>query len=318
MEYRELGKSGIHVSEVSLGTWTISGGSWGETDDEESIEVIRAAVDIGMNYIDTAHAYGRGHSEELIGQALKGRRHDAIICTKVVSRWDEAQQKMVRDCSYDSIMREVRKGLKRLQTDYIDVYLIHSFDPGVPIKETMRALRTLLDEKIVKAVGVSRYNLEQLMEAASYIRLDAVQYPINILRRKETVPLLEFCRKENIGVMAYAALAKGLLTGKFDGSETFPDNDNRHRNPMFQGEEFRKRVNAVEKMRPIAARHGKTLAQLAINWNLCQTAATTALVGARRTDQVRDNAGGSGWRLTPDDLAEIERIIAGIEEPESF
>jgi len=316
MEYQELGKSGIKVSEVSLGTWTISGGNWGKTDDEESIEVIRTAVDIGMNYIDTAHAYGRGHSEELIGRALKDRRKDAVICTKVVNRWDEAEQKMVTDCSYDSIMREFEKGLKRLQTNYVDVYLIHSFDPNVPIKETMRALRKLQDEKVVKAVGVSRYNIDQLKEAADNIRIDVVQYPMNIFRRKEISPLLDYCHEENISVMAYAALAKGLLTGKFNGTETFPDNDNRSRNPMFQGGEFKKRVEAVERIRSIAEKHGKTLAQLAVNWNLCQPAVATALVGARTPNQVKDNAGGSGWRLAPEDLEEIEGIVADLEEPD--
>ena len=316
MKYKELGRSGIKVSEVSLGTWTISGGNWGETDDEESIDVIRTAVDIGMNFIDTAHAYGRGHSEELIGRALNGRREDAVICTKVVNRWDEAEQKMVTDCSYDSIMREFEKGLKRLQTDYLDVYLIHSFDPNVPIKKTMRALRKLQDEKVVKAVGVSRYSLDQLKEASGYIGIDVVQYPMNIIRRKEISPLLDYCHKENISVMAYAALAKGLLAGKFNGTETFPVSDNRNKNPMFQGDKFKKRVEAVEKIRPIAERHGKTLAQLAVNWNLCQPAVATALVGARTPNQVKDNAGGSGWRLAPEDLEEIEGIVADLEEPD--
>jgi len=267
-----------------------------------------------MNFIDTAHTYGRGHAETLIGKALKGRREDAIICTKVVNRWDEAQQKMVRDCSYDSIMGEFEKALKRLQTDYLDVYLIHDFDPDVPIKETMSALQKLQDEKVVKAVGVSRYNLEQLKEAASYIRIDAVQYPMNIMRRKETAPLLDFCLEENIGIMLYAALAKGLLTGKFDGSERFPENDIRSRNPMFQAEEFKKRADIVEKkLRPVAEKHGKTLAQLAINWNLCQPSVATALVGARNIKQVKDNAGGSGWSLTDRDLAEIEDAVKGLK-----
>ncbi len=318
MEYRQLGSSGIKVSEVSLGSWVMGKVGWGEVCDDDSIAAIRTAMDIGMNFIDTAHTYGHGHSENLIGQALEGRREEAVICTKVVNRWDEIENTWVVDCSYDSIMREVQKGLERLRTDYIDVYLIHNYDPNVPIKETMRALQKLLDDKVVRAVGVSRYNLQQLEKAAGCIELHAAQYPFNIMRRREIAPLMKFCREKNIGIMAYASLAKGLLSGKFSGTETFPETDNRHGNPMFQGIEFEKRSKAVEKMRPIAEKYGKTLAQLAINWSLCQPGVTTALVGARKPEQVKDNAGASGWRLTADDLAEIEYLTTQIKEPDNF
>ena len=314
MEYHKLGSSGIKVSEVSLGSWTFSGRNWGEIDDNESIESIRTAIDLGMNFIDTARGYGR--AELVIGEALKGRRDKAVICTKVVNRWQE-DGSTVKDCSYGNVLYQAEQALERLQTDYLDVYLIHNYDPDVPIKETMSALAELLDQKIVRAVGVSRYNLEQLEEASRHIELHAVQYPLNIIRRCETVPLLDFCHEKNIGVMAFAALAKGLLTGKFTGNETFPEDDNRRGNAMFQGEGFRTRVEAVEKMKPIADKHGKTLAQLAINWNLCQKGVTTATVGARRSDQVTENAGASGWRLEQEDLEEIEKIVSHIEEPET-
>jgi aryl-alcohol dehydrogenase-like predicted oxidoreductase len=171
-------------------------------------------------------------------------------------------------------------------------------------------MERLLQDGVVRAVGVSRYNLKQLAEAQSCVPLHAVEYPLNILRRSEIAPILPFCREHNIGIMAYAPLFKGLLTGKFNGNETFPESDNRHRNLAFQGEAFKQRVAAVEKMRPIAARYGKTLAQMAINWNLCQPGVTTALVGAKRVEQVIDNAGGSGWRLTREDLDEIDRIAS--------
>jgi aryl-alcohol dehydrogenase-like predicted oxidoreductase len=299
------------VSAVSLGTWAIGGQGWGEVNDRDSIAAIRKALDVGMTFIDTAHVYGLGHSEEIVGQAIEGRRQEAIICTKVYRHWNEKGERWV-DCSYDGIVRAVQAGLKRLRTDYIDVYLVHNFDPNTPIPETMRAMEKLLQDGVVRAIGVSRYNLEQLEEAQSCIQLHAVQYPLNILRRSEIAPILPFCREHNIGVMAYAPLSKGLLTGKFNGSESFPEDDNRHRNPAFQGEAFVKRVEAVEKMRPIAARHSKTLAQLAINWNLCQLGVTTALVGAKRLEQVIDNAGGSGWRLTSEDLEEIDKIASDL------
>jgi len=315
MEYRPLGESGLMVSAVCLGTWVIGGIGWGEVKDRDSIAAIRKSLDVGMTFIDTAHSYGRGHSEEIIGQAIEGRRQEAIICTKVYSHWNEKGERWV-DCSYDGIMQAVQAGLRRLRTDYIDVYLIHNFDPNTPIPESMRAMEKLLQDGVVRAVGVSRYNLEQLEQAQSCVQLHAVQYPLNMIRRGEIAPILPFCRDHNIGVMAYAPLVKGLLTGKFDARTTFPENDNRSRNPMFQGKAFQERLAAVEKLRPIAARYDKTLAQLAINWNLCQPGVTTALTGARRPEQVGENAGGAGWQISQEDLDEIERIVAGLTDLE--
>jgi aryl-alcohol dehydrogenase-like predicted oxidoreductase len=311
MEYRPLGTSGLEVSAVSLGTWAIGGLGWTGVEDPASIAAIRAALDAGMTFIDTAHIYGMGHSEEIVGQAIEGRRHEVVLCTKVIIHWNEAGETWV-DCSYDAIMRAVHEALKRLRTDYIDVYLVHNFDPNTPIPETMRAMEKLLQEGVIRATGVSRYTLEQLAEAQRCIPLHAVQYPLNILRRAEISPLLPFCREHNIGVMAYAPLSKGLLTGKFNASTTFPEEDNRARNPAFQGETFQACLAAVEQLKPIAAKYGKTLAQLAINWNLCQPGVTSATVGAKRPDQVRDNAGGAGWRIDPADLDEIETIVAGL------
>jgi aryl-alcohol dehydrogenase-like predicted oxidoreductase len=315
MEYRPLGTSDIKVSAVCLGTWAIGGQNWGDVDDENSIAAIRRALDVGMTFIDTADIYGKGHSEKIVGQAIQGRREEAIIATKVGNRWDDEGNQWT-DCSYDYILQAVEDSLERLGTDYLDVYLIHKPDPSVPIEETMRALAKLYDEGVTRAVGVSRYNREQIEEAQSHITLHAAQYPLNIFRRSEITPILPFCREHNIGMMAYAPLSKGLLTGKFDEDTEFPENDLRSRSPIFQGQAFKERLEAVEALKPIAKRHDKTLAQLAINWNLCQPGVTTALTGAKRPDQVEENAGGAGWRLTPEDLGEIEQIVADIEDLE--
>jgi aryl-alcohol dehydrogenase-like predicted oxidoreductase len=268
-----------------------------------------------MTFVDTAHIYGNGHSEEIVGKAIEGRRQEVILCTKVYKHWNEAGE-VWGDCSYDAIMRAVQAGLKRLRTDYIDVYLIHNFDANTPIPETMRALEKLLQDGTVRAVGVSRYNLEQLTEAQSCLPLHAVQYPLNMLRRAEIAPILPFCREHKIGVMAYAPLSKGLLTGKFSVATTFAEDDNRSQSTIFQGQAFAERLAAVQRLRPIAAKYGKTLPQLAINWTLCQPGVTSALTGAKRPDQVRDNAGGAGWRIAPGDLEEIDQIVAGLTDLE--
>ena len=315
MEYRDLGGSGIQVSAVCLGTWAIGADGWGAVDDDESIAAIRAALDVGMTFIDTADIYGKGHSEEIVGRALQGRRHEAIIATKVANRWD-ASGRVWADCSYGYIMDEVQASLRRLRTDYIDLYLIHRRDPKTPIPETMRALEKLWRDGVVRAVGVSRYSRAEIEEAHQCLPLHAAQYPLNMIRRTEITPILPFCREQDIAMMAYEPLSKGLLTGKFSADTTFPPDDNRSRSAVFRGEAFRQRLEAVEQLKPIAAKYGKTLAQLAINWNLCQGGVTTALTGAKRASQVKENADGAGWRINPVDLESIEEIVAEIQDVE--
>jgi aryl-alcohol dehydrogenase-like predicted oxidoreductase len=313
MELRPLGTSGLQVSAVALGTWAIGAENWGRVDDDESVRAIQQALDVGMTFIDTADIYGRGHSEEIVGRAIAGRREEVILATKVGNRWDETGKRWT-DCSHDYILQAVQASLARLQTDYLDVYLIHKPDPNTPIPETMRALEKLYADGVVRAVGVSRYNAEQIAEAQRCIPLHAAQYPLNMLRRAEITPILPFCRAHEIGMMAYAPLSKGLLTGKFTPETTFPADDMRSQSASFQGEAFAARLAAVDALAPIAARYGVTLAQLAINWNLCQPGVTTALTGAKRPEQVIDNAGGAGWQIEAQDLAEIERIVAGLTD----
>jgi aryl-alcohol dehydrogenase-like predicted oxidoreductase len=178
----------------------------------------------------------------------------------------------------------------------------------------MRALEKLLQDGVVRAVGVSRYDRVQIEEAQDCVQLHVAQHPLNIFRSEEITPILPFCREHNIGVMAYAPLSKGLLTGKFDPNTRFPENDLRSRMGEFQGEAFERRLDAAAQMVPIAEKHGRSLAQLAINWNLCQPGVTTALTGAKTPAQVMENAGGAGWQLTSADLHEIERIVSGLAD----
>jgi aryl-alcohol dehydrogenase-like predicted oxidoreductase len=315
MEKHPLGTSTLSVSAVALGTWAIGGENWGAVDDDESVAAIRKAIEVGMTFIDTADIYGRGHSEEIVGRAIAGHRDEVIVATKVANRWNDKGERWT-DCSYEYVMQAVRASLRRLDTDYIDVYLIHRPDPNTPIAETMRALEKLLKDGVVRAVGVSRYRIDQITEAQSCIPLHVAQYPLNMFRRQEITPILPFCRENQIAMMAYAPLSKGLLTGKFGADTVFPETDMRAHSEMFRGEPFRARLEAVDKLKPIAARYGKTLAQLAINWNLCHAGVTTALTGAKRPSQVVENAGGAGWRIGPQDLQQIETIVAGLTDLE--
>ena len=322
MEYHELGTSGIKASEIVLGTWSM--GCWPDTDEEQAIETIHTALDNGINFIDTAHGYRA--AEGILGKALKGRRSDAVVCTKIAIIEGGADYSNER-FGYDFVMRGVERALERLGTDYIDVYLSHFYNPEVSIKETMHVFSDLRDQKVIRAFGVSGYEIGQLEEAAQYAKIDVGQYPLSIFTRRFNEssnpahppsapmdPLLEYALENNIAMMCYGAMAHGLLSGRFTGDETFHKDDVRcKRDKRYQGEAFKQHVAAAEKMRPIAEKHGKTLAQLAINWVLQQPGATTALIGVRTPEQVLDNAGGSGWYLDAEDLQEIENIVSELQ-----
>jgi aryl-alcohol dehydrogenase-like predicted oxidoreductase len=320
VRYNKLPSSGIPVSEVSLGTHTFSGDGWGKTNDELSIDTIKAALDAGINLIDTAHSYGLGHAEELIGKALRGRREEVVICTKVGSRWGANGKRWI-DRSYGSIVESVEQCLKRMKTDYVDLYLLHYPDPDVEIQESMRAMSDLLEKGVIRGVGVSRFSLGQLKEATRYVNISIAQYPLSIFDRQyglqpgydewhSTVPILDFCFRTGIEVMAYGGLAKGLLAGRFTGRETIPQWDWRSKATRFQKGEIEKWISVVIELEPIAKSYGLTLSQFAISWTLSRPGVITSLVGARNPAQIRQNVGAAGWRLKDDDMEEIENIMA--------
>ncbi len=325
MEYQELGTSGIKVSEVTLGTWSFG---WPGSDTEQSIKTIHSALNNGINFIDTAGGYGnpKGSSERIIGEALKGRRKDAVICTKVSIIEHNADYSNKR-FGYDFVMRNIEQNLERLQTDYIDVYLSHFYNPHVSIEETMRVFSDLRDQKVIRAFGVSKYDIPELQEIAKYTKIDVGQYDLSIFQRRfnepsapdhppasPIEPVLKYANENNISLMCFGTVTRGLLSGRFTGTEHFPKNDPRHQDPIFQGDTFQKHIDAVEKMRPIAQKHGKSLAQLAINWALHQPGVTTALVGGRTPEQMTENAGASGWQLDQEDILEIEKLVKSLQK----
>lgn len=305
---------------MSLGTHTFSGEGWGKTNDELSIRTIKAALDAGVNLIDTAHSYGLGHAEELIGEALKGRREEVVICTKVGSRWDDNGKRWT-DCSYGSTIESAEQCLKRMRTDYVDLYLLHYPDPNVEIQESLRAMSELMEKGMIRGVGVSRFSLDQLEEAARYVDISVAQYPLSIFDRQfglqpgydelhDTMPILDFCLRKGIGVIAYGGLAKGLLAGRFTGEEAFPQRDWRSKATRFQKGEFEKWLSVASELESIAKRYAIALSQLAISWTLSQPGVITSLVGARNPAQILQDVGAAGWRLKDDDLEAIENIMA--------
>lgn len=329
MEYARLGTSDVEISKVMLGAWAIGGWKWGGADDEESVAAIREAIKIGMTTIDTAPIYGFGHSERIVGEAIRGRRDEVIIATKCGLRWDGEEGQhffdhqrpsgepvhVYRNLKRDAILEEIDQSLERLGVDSVDLYQCHWPDSTTPIPETMEALNRILEEGKARAVGVSNFPPEMIAEARQHCPIASDQPLYNMLDREAEDKLLPYCAENGVGVVVYSPMHQGLLTGKVTMDREFEGDDIRKDKPWFRAENRRRALEFLDKVRPIAESHGKTLAQAAINWCLCQRGITAAIVGARRPEQVRENAGGAGWRLTDEELTAIRGWLEELGEP---
>jgi methylglyoxal reductase len=330
MRYRALGHSGIQASVVGLGAWAIGGWMWGGADDDDSVRAIRAAIDAGMNLIDTAPMYGYGHSEEVVGQAIAGRRDKVVLATKCGLRWDldgrhgkfhfaaddkeitqaeGAPYKVYRWNDPDSIRLECERSLQRLGTDHIDLYQTHWQDPTTAIEDTMAGLLKLKDEGKVRAIGVSNASTGDMDRYRAVGLLDADQEKYSMIDRKLDEESLPYCLKHNVAVLAYSPLANGLLTGKIGPDRTFNEGDLRATRPRFSADNRKKVAALLDAVRPIAAAHGVTPAQLAIAWAVAQPGLTHALVGARTPQQVAENGAAADVTLSGDDLKTIDAAI---------
>jgi aryl-alcohol dehydrogenase-like predicted oxidoreductase len=314
MRTRKLGNSDLHLTTVGLGAWAMGGGGWdwgwGSQDDADSIATIHRALDLGVNWIDTAPVYGFGHSEEVVGKALAGLRHEVFVATKCGLVWDERKNASYSDLRSESIRREVEASLRRLNTDYIDLYQIHWPNPDEQIEEAWATIADLIQEGKVRYGGVSNFSVEQIERARSIHPVTSLQPPYSMLVRDIETDLLPYCEENGIGVIVYSPLQAGLLTGKFTRERLaqLPPDDWRTRNRHFQEPAFSRNLAFVEALRPIAERNSRTLAQLAIAWVLRKQAVTAAIVGARRPDQIEETAPAADWTLSPEDIAEIEEL----------
>jgi len=296
------------VSRVGLGTWAIGGWMWGGTDDTQSIATIRAAIDAGINLIDTAPVYGFGHSEEVVGEALEGRRDKAVIATKAGLDWPNGSVR--RNATAARIRTEVEQSLRRLRTDRIDIYQIHWPDPLVPHDETAAQLERLRREGKILAVGVSNYSPSQMESFSRKVPLGAVQPPYNLFERSIENDVLPYARQHGLTVLAYGALCRGLLSGRMRADTVFPGDDLRSSDPKFRQPRFGQYLAAVDALERFAReRHGKSVLALAIRWILDQ-GPTVALWGARRPDQLAGVDAAFGWKLSDDDLRDIDALLA--------
>ncbi len=326
MKYRKLGTSDLEVSVVGLGCWQVGGYYWGEVDEGEWIAGVRRALDLGINFFDTADFYGFGRSEELLAQALGDRRDEVIIATKVGlvvrdGRCDFAandllglEEHIEKDLSRQHIIEAAEDSLRRLGRDVIDLYYLHWPDPATPLAETMGAMEELVRAGKVQAVGCSNFSVAQMREANSYVPVQSHQLPYSLLDRGAEQELLPACQADRVGVIAYWALCRGLLTGKYGEDSSFGADDWRHYDPLFQGEQLHRNLQIVAELKPIAEDEGLTMAQLAIAWVFHQPGITATIVGARRPDQVEQNARAGEVTLSPDSLARIKTTLKEAEE----
>jgi aryl-alcohol dehydrogenase-like predicted oxidoreductase len=309
MEFATVPGTSLEISRVGLGTWAIGGWMWGGTDDEESIATIRAAVERSLNLIDTAPAYGFGRSEEIVGRAIAdgGLRSRVVIATKTGLEWHDGR--VFRNASRRRILREVEDSLRRLRTDYIDIYQVHWPDPLVPIEETAGAMQTLFEQGKIRAIGVSNFSVTQIERFRRVAQLHVVQPPYNLFEREIEADLLPYCLQSGLATLTYGALCRGLLSGKLQEDAQFQGDDLRLTDPKFQPPRYAQYLAAVRRLDQFARqRYGKRVIHLAARWVLDQ-GATSALWGARHPGQLLPIDEVFGWSLDPAGKAEIERIL---------
>lgn len=310
MEKRKLGNSNLEVSVIGFGAWGIGGAPfWNSEGDSASVKAIKTAFGQGINFFDTAPVYGFGRSERLMAKALKGKRDKVVLATKLGLRWDkESLSSLRKDSSAKSIRFEIEESLKRLATDYIDLYQVHWPDPQTPLQETMEELMRLREEKKILHIGLSNFSKARMEEAMRYGEVVSLQSKYNFLERdleKEDVP---FCLEKNIGIIPYSPLASGLLTGKYDKSTKFRDWRGKGVMGNFSGEIFERNMEIVEGLKEIASRYEKKVHHLAINWLLNQKGITTAIIGVKNADQVSDNLQSLGWEIYGDDIKKMREL----------
>ncbi|MGV4877273.1 aldo/keto reductase [Acetobacter indonesiensis] len=294
------------ASRIALGTWAIGGSMWGGPDDENAARTIDKALDLGINVIDTAPVYGFGHSEEVIGRALEGKRGRVILATKVALNWQDG--KVFRDSRPARIEQEIEDSLRRLRTDHIDLYQVHWPDPKTPIEDTARALEKLVKAGKVGALGVSNFSPAQMEEFRKFAPLATIQPPYNLFEREIEKDVLPYAVQNNLVVLAYGPLCRGLLSGRMTADRKFGGDDLRNSDPKFQQPRFGQYLQAVEDLKAIADKHGKSMLALAIRWVL-DRGPTIALWGARKPEQISGVDDAFGWTLDDADMKAIDAIL---------
>jgi len=293
MKKRKFGNTGLEITSVGLGTWVFGGWPWNEVNEAECEKALEAALEAGVNLIDTAPVYGFGKSEVIVGRALKklGKREEIVLASKQGFTWDKDNpRKIKKDSSKKAVFREIDESLKRLQTDWIDIYQIHWPDTETPFGETMEAMLKLKDQGKIKVIGVSNFNVEQIQECLKYAPLESLQPPYNYFQKDIEKEVLPFCVENNIATLTYGTLCKGMLTGKFNLNNKPKDPVRRETwDPIFEDKKYKECLEEVENLKKQASEESITVGQWAIRWTTQQPGVTCALIGARNPKQVKEN-----------------------------
>lgn len=310
MEYHNIAETGIYASRIGLGTWAIGGREWGGTDINESVRTIHAALDKGINLIDTAPIYGLGLSEEIVGKAVSQKKRENIyIATKLGLQWN-ANNQVYRNSEPPRIREEIEASLKRLRTDYIDIYQIHWPDPLVAMEEAASELAKLRKEGKIRAIGVSNFSASEMDEFRLTAPIHTAQPPYNLFEREAEMQVLPYCKKNDITTLLYSSLCRGLLSGNMSKKRKLSEDDVRNSDPKFQEPRFSQYLNAVDRLESMAVnRYGKHIIHLALRWVLDQPGANIALWGARHPNQLDPITEIWNWSLDSDALIQIDQIL---------
>lgn len=314
MKTRQFGNTDMHITPIGFGSWAVGGGDWqfgwGDQDDQESINAIRKAIDLGMNWIDTAAVYGLGHSEEVVAEAVKGMQNKPWIFTKCAMTWDESRI-VVPKITAESVRKECEASLRRLNVDVIDLYQIHWPNPEEEIEEGWETLVRLKEEGKIRWIGVSNFNVAQLKRIMPYGPVSSLQPPYSLVNRAVEEEILPYCKENNIGVIVYSPMGAGILTGTMTRERvaSFPHNDWRRRSSYYQEPALTKNLALQDKLKEIGVRHNCSAAEVAIAWTLLNPAVTAAIVGGRSAAQVEGVIGAANVQLSPDDIREIKEFV---------
>lgn len=312
---KQLGNSDLHITPIGFGAWAIGGGdwqfSWGHQEDDDSVAAIRRALELGVNWIDTAAIYGLGHSEEVVAKALQGISQKPYIFTKCSMRWDNERQ-IYRSLKAASIQEEVENSLTRLKVETIDLYQIHWPDPADEIEEGWEAMARLQKQGKIRWLGVSNFNVEQMKRAQAIAPITSLQPPYSLLNRKVEAEILPFCEQINIGVINYSPMSSGMLTGKMTAEriQNMPQDDWRRKSPNFNEPKLSRNLKLVELLREIGDAHQVEPGVVAVAWTLRNPAVTAAIVGARNARQVEGTIKAADFRLSAEEGQKIDRFVA--------
>lgn len=326
MEFIKLKKSDLKISPIAFGAWAIGGWMWGGAEKKDAIAALKKSFDLGITTIDTAAVYGFGYSEEIIGETFKGMRDKVQILTKFGLNWTEKKgvfylstednngkaQTIYSNGSKDSVISECEASLKRLKTDYIDLYQYHRPDPSTPVEETMEALNILLEQGKIRAAGVSNYDVSLLDSALKVSNIVSNQVSYSMLKRDIETDLVPYCLENNVDILAYSPLQRGILTGKFNPDHHFNKGDSRRGLPWYEKENIIKINSFLDKIKKIADSKNVSLTQLVLKWTLCQPGISCVLAGARDPEQITENAGAINLDLTDDEIAYINKQISDL------